>query len=80
MRSSCLSRDKDFVELNNRPDVGVIWHVALEPCGVGHESSHKILDRVKKEVAHGDVCRICSRLSVAKASLDRNSLETGMDA
>ena len=47
---------------------------------MGRKRRHEILDRVKQEMAHGDVRRVRARLSTAEPTLYRNSLETGMGA
>lgn len=47
---------------------------------MGRKSRHEVLGRVKQEVAHGDVCRICSWFSTAKPAFARNPLEAGMAA
>jgi hypothetical protein len=79
-RNVLLPRNEHFIELDDRLNICVIWHVALEHFRVGHEGSEKVLNRIKEVMAHCDVCRFCPWNRATNAMLDRYSLEAWMSA
>ena len=57
VRNVVLLRNEHFIKLDDRLNIRVIWHVALEYCCVRHEGSEKVFNGIEEKVAHCNVCR-----------------------